>query len=191
MDPVDFEHWALGETQARWRRTPKLWALARRVALEGWRERSAQRGFSEPKDLANSCKFTSLMAKILFGGKICGNFDHQFNWIEGKARDLNSQASDVRRMKRKGQDPHLQDWEFFGNPEHMESMYSCFARSAQWASRFGQAALAEGHEPLCPAREASGAGLSVALGKEARALREASLEERRAAAAGGAKPRMR
>ena len=105
---------------------------AKDFILEKWRERAAERGNQMPSDLSYSCKFTTLFVKMVFGGSIKGNFDHQFNFIDGRIVDLNHDAADVVSLD----DPHRHDELFFGNRDHIGSMKSCLPRVEQWVEEF-------------------------------------------------------
>lgn len=116
--------------------TPGNVSLARNFVMKKWKERCAELGKPEPKDLTDSCKFTSQFARIIFGGELQGNEKHQFVRLEdGRILDLNRFADDVQHQIKF---PHLHDPEFFGNPEHEESMASCRGRVMDWISEFVQ-----------------------------------------------------
>lgn len=117
--------------------TPEIIALAREVALEGWRIRAADRMFREPQDLSGSCKFTSQFAQRLFGGRLRGNEDHQFVELpSGERLDLNEEAEDLRVLLAKGHDPWAHDPGFWGNRDHRASMRSCLPRVQSWELTF-------------------------------------------------------
>lgn len=115
--------------------TPENIARARTFALIKWKERAAERLDSEPNDLSRSCKFTSLFAQRLFGGKIHGNWQHQFLKLnDGTIVDLNIDAEDVKRL---GDAAHSHDPIFFtSNPEHKASMKSVQPRIDTWVREF-------------------------------------------------------
>lgn len=114
--------------------TPALVAAARDFALARWRERAAEYGAPPPDDLTGSCKFTSLFAALVFGGRLRGNKDHQFVELPDGARlDLNAGARDVRRL---GTHAHTHERTFWANPEHRDAMRTCEARARAWAERF-------------------------------------------------------
>lgn len=121
--------------------------IAGRVALEGWRERASERGRPVPADLSGSCKFTSLLAQRLFGGRLRGNADHQFLELPGGERlDLNADAADVRDLQARGIDPWRHDPLFWHNPDHRASLRSCAARVAIWEEEVRRAV--DAGEPL-------------------------------------------
>lgn len=116
--------------------SPANIALARSFVLTKWRERAKEMGRPSPKDLSDSCKFTSQFARIIFGGELAGNQKHQFVRLDnGDILDLNFYADDVQK---KIKDPHRHDPSFFGNPEHEESMASCRGRVMEWIREFIQ-----------------------------------------------------
>lgn len=100
-----------------------------------WVEWHQERGNDHPEDLSNSCKFSSLFAREVFGGRLRGNHLHQFVELpNGQILDLNIDARDVLNM---GAHAHHHDDElFWGNPEHKESLDSCRPRVAQWVAEF-------------------------------------------------------
>lgn len=81
--------------------TPENISAAKGFVLRKWRERAIERGREEPADLSSACKFGSLFAAKLFGGKVRGNFFHQ--WCElpdGQRIDVSDEAADVASMLR-------------------------------------------------------------------------------------------
>lgn len=113
--------------------TEKNISLARAFALNRWRDRARERGLPIPDDLSSSCKFTSLFAQGLFGGRLRGNHDHQFLELPGgEILDLNAEAKDVRAL-----DTHYRhDPVFWNNPDHRASLRSCRPRVADWLEDF-------------------------------------------------------
>ncbi len=141
--------------------TPETLELARLFVMERWRERAAEIGNPEPADLSGSCKFSSLFAQAVFGGEIQGNYEHQFVRLEnGGVLDLNEGAGDVQALRERAMsgegtgwqmpnparpwhkvwvgDPHDHDPEWFGCPDHRDSMRSCMPRVRRWLALFGQ-----------------------------------------------------
>lgn len=115
--------------------TPDNISKARAFAMQKWKERAIERGSPEPDDLSYSCKFTSLFARYVFGGKIQGSWSHQFLRLDdGTIVDLNIDANDVRKL---GDAAHVHDASFFrGNHEWKDSMLSIKPRVLQWAKEF-------------------------------------------------------
>lgn len=101
-------------------------------ALQKWRERALERRLDEPDDLSSACKFCSLFVKILYGGKIQGNYDHQYNVIDGKRIDLSADSQDVKQMD----NPYRHDPLFFANDDHLDSLESCLPRITDWVSSY-------------------------------------------------------
>jgi hypothetical protein len=111
-------------------------ARARAFAMEKWKERARERGSPDPADLSYSCKFTSLFAQRLFGGKIQGNYDHQFLALpDGKIVDLNIDAEDVKKL---GDRAHQHDPLFLNkrNRDWRDSMQSVQPRVDRWVEEF-------------------------------------------------------
>ena len=114
--------------------TPENIELARKFMMAAWDKRAEELGRKDPPDLSDSCKFSSQFARIIFGGELQGNVDHQFvRLANGRILDLNMYADDVQH---KIDHPHIHDPEFFGNPEHEKSMASCRGRVFQWVEDF-------------------------------------------------------
>lgn len=112
--------------------TPKNIAIAKRFVLRKWEERKLERGAAEPHDLSDSCKFSSLFAQRIFGGRLRGNEKHQYVSLGGSIIDLNADAADVQDMKH----PYRHDPVFWGNTDHVASMRSCIPRVDQWIEEF-------------------------------------------------------
>ena len=103
---------------------------AKKFLREKWAQRNDEMGRGEiPSNLEGACKFASLFAKELFGGRIVGNPEHQVVQHVYQIIDLTDRY-----------DPNTfrHDKEWFGNPEHQESMQSCMPRVKQWAEEFRQ-----------------------------------------------------
>lgn len=132
----ELDDWLSEETEGIYPLTEKNLALATEVALRCWRERSEERLAPAPADLSHSCKFCSLYAKALFGGLIQGNFDHQYNVIQGKRVDLSGASMDVLAIQSSGADPYFHDSDFFGSDDHLESLLSCLPRVERWLRTF-------------------------------------------------------
>jgi hypothetical protein len=115
--------------------TPENIHRAKQFVMQKWAERHAERGYDAPEDLSNACKFTSLFARDVFGGRLRGSMAHQFVQAEdGTIIDLNLDAKDVKAL---GDHAHHHDDElFWGNPEHKEALDSCRPRVSQWVAEF-------------------------------------------------------
>ena len=108
-------------------------AMAKAFVMEKWIERAIELGRPTPIDLSNSCKFSSMFAQAIFGGRLEGHVDHQFvRLTDGSILDLNEDGADVRAMA----NPHRHDARFWGNPEHAEALISCKPRVARWVEEF-------------------------------------------------------
>lgn len=122
---------------ARLPATPENIARTKRFVMQKWIERAEERGtLAPPTDLSNSCKFSSLFAREIFGGRLRGHQAHQFVELDGRVLDLNTDALDVQQL---GADAHQHDDEYFwGNPEHQEALDSCRPRVKAWVEEFLQ-----------------------------------------------------
>lgn len=123
---------ALAEREPILAATEENIAYAKQFALQKWIERARERGLEEPTDLSYGCKFASLFVWSVFGGKLSGNYDHQFVVLDKKIIDLSHDSSDVRSLEQ----PHRHDPVFFGSPDHLDSMNSCLPRVSQWSQEF-------------------------------------------------------
>lgn len=107
-------------------------AAAMAFAFDRWRERAAELGLDEPRDLSGACKFCALFAKALFGGAVDGNFEHVFVRVDGEVVDLSGASVDVAAME----EPYASD------PEHLEledlhySFGTCLRRVGSWLEAY-------------------------------------------------------
>jgi len=115
--------------------TPENFTRAKAFVLQKWKERAIERGSKEPVDLSYSCKFGTLFMKKVFGGIVKGNYDHQYNVIDGKIIDLSHDSADVLKLA----DPYHHHKKFFGSKDHRDSMESCLPRVEQWVEEFTEA----------------------------------------------------
>jgi len=110
--------------------TKRNFDAARDFLYRKWVERAAEEvGRPVPRDLTGACKFASLFAQALFGGKLRGNEDHQ--WVETKEGviDLTGCAG-VKRCV------YWHDDEWWMNEDHKDSLESCKPRVARWVKEF-------------------------------------------------------
>ncbi len=101
---------------------------ARAFVFAKWCERAAERGEPVPVDLSRACKYGSLFMQSIYGGSIAGNYQHQYNIIDGHQIDLSDTAIDVLAMSH----PYHHEAELFLIEEHLASMASCRPRVAAW-----------------------------------------------------------
>ena len=105
---------------------------AKAFVLAKWKERAAELERPEPKDLTDACKFASMFAQQIFGGRLRGNHDHQWLEIDGNIVDL----TDAAGVERWPEDIHEHDDDFWGNEEHQENMATCIPRVNRWVQEF-------------------------------------------------------
>jgi hypothetical protein len=107
-----------------------LWTSRAKAFLsQKWAARAAELGHPVPTDLSGACKFASLFAQALFGGRIRGNWYHQFNELPSEEiLDLTSGSA--------GSDDYTHDPIFWRNTEHIQSLNSCTARVESWVMEF-------------------------------------------------------
>jgi len=135
------------KTASSWKRLPATDEWINRAKLflkDKWAERHKELGREGiPGDLKGACKFASLFAQKLFGGKMVGSAEHQMLKLPSRMLDL-TDIYDPNTFQ------HDKDfWE--NNPEHEESMKSCEPRVQQWVDEFmemwWQEAYMKGEKP--------------------------------------------
>lgn len=105
--------------------TPENISKAKVFVLKKWQERAKENNKNIPNDLSAACKFSSLFASIIFGGKIKGNFFHQ--WVElpnKKIFDLNDEAEDIALMKQGEIPDYLKDYANSNNLTMPKNIYT-------------------------------------------------------------------
>ena len=107
-------------------------APARLFLFGKWCDWASQRGAAVPGDLSGACKYGSLFVCRLFGGSIQGNYQHQFNDIEGIRVDLGRDAEDVAQLAR----PYQHDPEYFAIPEVQAALHACLPRVDAWVTQY-------------------------------------------------------
>jgi hypothetical protein len=107
-------------------------ALAKVFVFRKWCEQAAERQALLPLDLSGSCKYGSLFMNQIFGGTICGHYEHQYNLIGGRIVDLSHDALDVGRIT----NPYLHEPDYFSIPEKQASLNSCLPRVTSWVVQF-------------------------------------------------------
>ncbi len=110
----------------------KHFAKAKVFVFRKWCEKAAERRAPPPTDLSGSCKFGSLFMNQVFGGSICGHYEHQYNIIGGRIVDLSHDAIDVGRIT----NPYLHEPGFFAIPEKQASLNGCLPRVELWVTQF-------------------------------------------------------
>lgn len=110
----------------------EYFALAKVFVFRKWCERAVERGSVAPTDLSGACKYGSLFMNQVFGGVICGHYEHQYNIIGGRIVDLSHDAMDVGRMT----NPYLHEPDFFNIPKKQASLNLCLPRVECWVVQF-------------------------------------------------------
>jgi len=111
--------------------TPEWINRAKVFLKDKWGERHKELGREGvPTDLKGACKFASLFAHKLFGGKMVGTADHQALSLGGGSMLDLTDLFDPNTFRH--------DKEFWMNPEHEESMKSIEPRVQQWVDEFMQ-----------------------------------------------------
>ena len=112
--------------------TYERFAQAKVFVFRKWCEQAAERHALPPTDLSGSCKYGSLFMNQVFGGSICGHYEHQYNVIGGRIVDLSHDAIDVGRIT----NPYLHEPDFFAIPEKQASLNKCLPRVERWVVQF-------------------------------------------------------
>jgi hypothetical protein len=107
-------------------------AQAKAFVFRKWCEQAIERRLLPPTDLSGSCKFGSLFINQVFGGSICGHYEHHYNVIDGRIVDLSHDSMDVGRIT----NPYLHEPEYFNIPEKQASLDSCLPRVERWVNEF-------------------------------------------------------
>ncbi|MGZ5077117.1 MAG: transcriptional regulator [Methylobacter sp.] len=123
--------WSL-DREAQLAYSYERFAQAKVFVFRKWCEQAAERGVAPPTDLSGSCKYGSLFMNRVFGGSICGHYEHQYNLIGGRIVDLSHDAMDVGRIS----DPYLHEPDFFNIPQKQASLNGCLPRVERWVSQF-------------------------------------------------------
>lgn len=102
----------------------------KQFVLKMWKERAKENNKSEPSDLTNACKFSSVFGQKIFGGKVEGNYHHQYNVLpDGTKLDLTDGAGGTQYKL-------YHDKKFYGNREHKQSLDSIQPRIEDWVKKF-------------------------------------------------------
>jgi len=138
LRPVDIKK----EYPAKYPLNASTLRLANEIMDELWNERNAERGL-QSEDRSGSCKFASLLARVLFGGTLAGNQQHVFVRRRGKRLDLNEAQQDVLKL---GEKAYEEDGSI-GGRDYRCSLGSCLPRVNRWLEefdrRYGLMALAQ------------------------------------------------
>jgi hypothetical protein len=105
---------------------------AKAFVLRRWKERAKEMGRPEPTDLSNACKFASLFAQRLFGGRLRGNWHHQWAEVRGQIVDL----TDAAGVDLPPEEIYEHDDDFWMNDEHEASLATCRPRVETWVNFF-------------------------------------------------------
>jgi hypothetical protein len=123
--------WTL-DWKARIAYSYERFAQAKIFVFRKWCDQAKERGLISPVDLSGSCKYGSLFMNQVFGGKIFGHYEHQYNIIGGRIVDLSHDAIDVGKIS----NPYLHEPEYFAIPEKKDSLNKCLPRVKGWVIEF-------------------------------------------------------
>lgn len=108
--------------------TEEIVRAASDFVFEKWVERAKERGWELPTDLSWACKFASLFAVCVFGGRMRGNDEHQY------AVHPTYGIIDLTNGVMGREMGHDAGW--WANKDHVESMQSCVPRVERWVEEF-------------------------------------------------------
>lgn len=121
---------------ARLEASPENVQLAQDFVLQRWIDRAQELGKPLPVDMSLGCKFASLFAWQLFGGRLKGNYLHQHVVTHaGEILDLCAGSSELVSIS----EPYAHDPHFFGNRDHVDSLNSYLPRVSMWLKAWGLA----------------------------------------------------
>lgn len=120
------------DREARLAYSYERFAQAKAFVFLKWCERASERHSPPPADLSGSCKYGSLFMNGVFGGAICGHYQHQYNVIGGRIVDLSHDAMDVGKII----NPYLHEPDFFAIPEKQAALAACLPRVGRWVAQF-------------------------------------------------------
>lgn len=123
--------WTLDQT-AQIAYSYERFAQAKVFIFRKWCELAVERHVSTPSDLSGSCQYGSLFMSRVFGGSICGHYQHQYNIIGGRIVDLSHDAMDVGGIR----NPYLHEPDFFAIPEKQAALNECLPRVDRWVAQF-------------------------------------------------------
>lgn len=98
------------------------------------------------EDRSGSCKFSALIAREIFGGRLAGNDEHVFIVVEGTIIDLNQDQVDVKAL---GAGAYVQDLVGLRHPDYLDALGSCVPRASKWA-KVALAEILTGHHAPTP-----------------------------------------
>jgi hypothetical protein len=124
--------WLLHDHDGRIEASPENITAAAAFVFDRWRERAAELGHDDPRDLSGACKFCALFAKALFGGTVDGDFDHVFVRVDGAIIDLSAASADVGTLD----DPYGSDVEHLVNEDLTYSFGTCARRVRAWMATY-------------------------------------------------------
>jgi hypothetical protein len=113
----------------RYELTEETITIAKDVMRDLWNERRQECGLPPTDDRSSSCKFASLIARELFGGRLAGNEMHIFVVRNGEVLDLNEEQADVLLLA--GQ-AHFEYPKCVLHRDYRASLGTCMPRVRHW-----------------------------------------------------------
>lgn len=128
--------------------TPENIAAAERFVLSAWKRYTKERHGQEAVDLSNACKFSTVFAQALFGGRVRANYYHC--WLESPTGELVDLTQGVQfrdgipedlqlRATKAGLDvgtPFTHDPRIFNEPEFVNGLGSLYTIVRSWVREF-------------------------------------------------------
>lgn len=103
--------------------------IAKELMRDLWNERRKECGLPPTDDRSSSCKFASLMARDLFGGRLAGNEMHVFVVRNGEVLDLNEEQTDVVIL---ADHAHYEHPKCVLHRDYRASLGTCMPRVRHW-----------------------------------------------------------
>lgn len=107
----------------------ETFSIAQDVMRDLWNERRRECGLPPTDDRSSSCKFASLIARELFGGRLAGNEMHVFVLRDGEVLDLNEGQADVLIL---AEQAHFELPKCVQHRDYRASLGTCMPRVRHW-----------------------------------------------------------
>ncbi|WP_274644963.1 hypothetical protein [Pseudomonas serbica] len=113
----------------RYELNQETFSIAQGLIRDLWNERRLEHGLPPTDDRSSSCKFASLIARELFGGRLAGNEMHVFVLRDGAVLDLNEEQTDVLLL---AEQAHHEIPKCIQHRDYRASLGTCMPRVRHW-----------------------------------------------------------